>query len=104
MSGQQSATIATGRGRAGAASTTVGIRELRDGLSRYLERVKAGEGLTITEHGRPIARLEPVARHTLAELIALGLATPPTRPLSHVADLRPVVPHGSVIELLHDDG
>ena len=33
------------------------MRELRDHLSRYLERVKAGEGLTVTEHGRPIAHL-----------------------------------------------
>ena len=33
------------------------MRELRDHLSRYLERVKAGEELTVTEHGRPIAHL-----------------------------------------------
>ena len=37
--------------------TAVGIRELRDHLSAYLERVKAGETFTVTEHGRPIARL-----------------------------------------------
>jgi prevent-host-death family protein len=42
-----------------AASKTVGVRELRQNLSRYLERVKAGETLTVTERGQEVARLVP---------------------------------------------
>lgn len=38
---------------------TVGVRELRQNLSRYLERVKEGETLTVTERGREVARLVP---------------------------------------------
>jgi prevent-host-death family protein len=38
---------------------TVGVRELRQNLSRYLERVKAGETLTVTERGHEVARLVP---------------------------------------------
>jgi prevent-host-death family protein len=38
---------------------TVGVRELRQNLSRYLERVKAGETLTVTERGQEVARLVP---------------------------------------------
>jgi len=38
---------------------SVGVRELRQNLSRYLERVKAGEALDVTEHGRLVARLSP---------------------------------------------
>lgn len=54
-----------------------GIRDLRDHLSRYLERVKAGEELTVTDRGRPIARLVPVGgKDTLDRLIAEGLVTP----------------------------
>ncbi len=41
------------------ASTTVGVRELRQNLSRYLERVKDGETLTVTERGHEVARLVP---------------------------------------------
>lgn len=41
------------------ASDQVGVRELRQNLSRYLERVKAGETLTVTERGREVARLIP---------------------------------------------
>ena len=38
----------------------VGIRELRQNLSVYLERVKAGESLTVTERGSEVARLVPM--------------------------------------------
>ncbi len=38
---------------------TVGVRELRQNLSKYLTRVKRGETLTVTERGREVARLVP---------------------------------------------
>jgi len=38
----------------------VGIRELRAGLSRYVEQVKQGEEIVVTEHGKPVARLVPM--------------------------------------------
>jgi prevent-host-death family protein len=37
----------------------VGVRELRQNLSRYLDRVKDGETLTVTERGQEVARLVP---------------------------------------------
>ena len=40
-------------------AASVGIRELRQNLSRYLERVKAGEDLIVTERGEEVARLVP---------------------------------------------
>jgi prevent-host-death family protein len=54
-----------------------GIRDLRDHLSRYLERVRSGEELTVTDRGQPIARLVPVdGPNTRDLLIAEGLVTP----------------------------
>ena len=38
----------------------VGAYEAKTHLPRLLERVRQGESLTITRHGRPIARLVPV--------------------------------------------
>lgn len=38
----------------------VGIRELRQNLSIYVDRVKEGETLEVTEHGRPVAELGPL--------------------------------------------
>ncbi len=37
----------------------VGIRELRQNLSVYVQRVKDGESLEVTEHGHPVAILRP---------------------------------------------
>lgn len=39
-----------------------GIRALRDHLSHYLDRVRAGEELTITDRGTAIARIVPVSQ------------------------------------------
>lgn len=56
----------------------VGVRELRDHLSQYLERVKAGAEVVVTEHGVPIAYLVPRPRSAkLAEMIAAGRARAP---------------------------
>lgn len=58
----------------------IGIRELRDGLSRHLAQVRAGETITITDHGKPIARIVPIKKPSrLEELIAEGRITPATR-------------------------
>ena len=37
------------------------VSGLKSSLSAYLRQVKAGEEVLITEHGRPIARLLPIA-------------------------------------------
>ncbi|HOU12312.1 MAG TPA: type II toxin-antitoxin system prevent-host-death family antitoxin [Anaerolineae bacterium] len=44
------------------AETTVGIRALKTQLSHYLQRVKGGESLIITERGMPIGRIVPTGR------------------------------------------
>jgi prevent-host-death family protein len=61
----------------------VGVRELRQNLSVYLDRVKQGESLTVTEHGTEVARLVPMPTGgaTIERLIAEGRAWPPTRDL-----------------------
>ncbi|HEY0167472.1 MAG TPA: type II toxin-antitoxin system prevent-host-death family antitoxin [Jatrophihabitans sp.] len=54
----------------------VGIKELRDSLSRHLADVRAGGTVTITDHGRAIARIVPVDRPSrLEQLIAEGRVT-----------------------------
>jgi prevent-host-death family protein len=39
---------------------TVGVRDLKNNLSRHLKRVQSGERLVITDRGRSIATLSPV--------------------------------------------
>ena len=45
----------------------VGIRELRDGLSRFLAEVRGGQTITVTDHGKPIAQIVPVSVPTALE-------------------------------------
>ncbi|MGE5851159.1 MAG: type II toxin-antitoxin system Phd/YefM family antitoxin [Candidatus Methylomirabilota bacterium] len=61
---------------------TTGVAELKARLSRYLERVKGGQEVLITERGLPVAKLVPLhvmerrasRRHRLARagLLHLG--------------------------------
>lgn len=63
---------------------SMGIAELKALLSETLARVKAGDEVTVTEHGRPIARIMPLSRaNPLAatkELVRTGLVKPPEKP------------------------
>jgi prevent-host-death family protein len=80
-----------------------GIRELRDHLSRYLEIVRDGQEVTVTDHGTAVARLVPVDQpRALDRLIAEGLATPAqvrkrTRPAGHGINSK-----GTVSDLVAD--
>lgn len=58
----------------------VGVRELRDGLSKHLALVKNGETITVTEHGKPIARIVPPGDSVIERLIAEGRITPAKHP------------------------
>jgi prevent-host-death family protein len=85
-------------------SSTVGIRELRQNLSIYLDRVKKGESLTVTEHGAAVALLRPLATasNVLARLVAEGRATAPTRSIRDLPRPRNVTLDRPPSELLDD--
>lgn len=71
-----------------ARNNTVGVRELRQNLSIYLERVKAGEALTVTDRGEEVAILRPMPKtnDVIERLIAEGRATRPTRNIRDVIE------------------
>jgi prevent-host-death family protein len=68
-------------------SDSVGVRELRQNLSRYLDRVKDGHALVVTERGREVARLVPSGPSAAgyARLAEEFGATVPTARLADVA-------------------
>lgn len=79
-----------------------GIRELRDHLSKYLERVRDGEEVIVTDRGTAVARVVPIEQpRPYDRLVAEGIIEPAkvekrTRPKKRVeAD-------GSVSELVAD--
>lgn len=69
---------------------TVGVRELKNQLSSFLDRVKAGEDITVTEHGRPIARLTAIGGDVdrMAELVEAGIVKPAARRGRRLPDKR----------------
>lgn len=70
----------------------VAIRELKARLSAYLERAAAGELITVTDRGRPVAVLGPVLGPVdLSAAVSAGWVTP-----ASTRGLRPVRRHRSV--------
>ena len=77
-----------------------GIRELRDHLSRYLELVRDGEEVSVTDHGKAVARLVPLdSPRPLDRLIAEGLVTP-RRTAKRARTGKPITTRGSVSDLV----
>jgi prevent-host-death family protein len=75
----------------------VGVRELRQNLSKYLERIARGERLEVTDRGRPVAVLAPLppAEGALERLIASGRVHAPTSDL--LASLPPEGPASATL-------
>jgi len=67
----------------------IGVRELRQHASRYLERAGRGETLEVTDRGRPVARLVPVNSDAWTAMVASGKVTVADDP-ADVADEPPV--------------
>lgn len=60
----------------------VGVRALKQNASAVVAEAAAGKEITITDRGRPVAQLVPVASGRLDALVAAGRARPARRALS----------------------
>ncbi len=77
----------------------VGVRALRDGLSKHLAQVRGGATVTVTDHGQVIARIVPAGAPTALErLITEGRVHRATRPKGPAP--KPVKVDGSVSDLI----
>lgn len=56
--------------------TEIGVRALKQNASRVVAEAAAGEVITVTSRGEPVARLTALGRSRLEELVDAGLATP----------------------------
>jgi prevent-host-death family protein len=86
----------------------IGVRELRQHASRYLDRVKAGETVEVTERGRLVALLVPPhpSSGPRDDMIAAGLLVPATRPFQpprRVSVLPGVPDTGAILDDLRRD-
>ena len=79
----------------------IGVRELREQLRHWLDAVESGHEITVTERGRPIARLIGARSPTpLQRLIAEGVVTPARRPRRASSTHRKVKAKGTVSDLV----
>jgi prevent-host-death family protein len=63
----------------------IGLREANQRFSKVIKVVRSGEEVTLTERGRPIARIIPIPSHedtetAIQRLVAVGLLRPATKP------------------------
>ena len=88
----------------------VSIGRLKARLSEYLRRAKAGEGVVVTDRGRPVARLvglegEGAQQGRVTELVRAGLARRPQQPLDPrvLERRRPSDPDGRSLEAVLEE-
>tara|TARA_B100000519_G_scaffold183108_1_gene176462 strand:- start:140 stop:412 length:273 start_codon:yes stop_codon:yes gene_type:complete len=86
---------------------SIGVRELRQHASRYLDRVAAGELIEITDRGRPVARLVPIASDPWQALIDSAEVVPASA-AQDIRDFTPIAAPGAqtaseVLERLRAD-
>jgi prevent-host-death family protein len=83
----------------------IGVRELRQHASRYLDRVKSGETVEVTERGRLVALIVPPepARAARERLIAEGRLIPATRGLQLPRRIRAARTTEEVLDDLRED-
>ncbi len=79
----------------------VGVKELRDHLRQWLEAVQRGEEITVTERGKPVARLVRASGPSAYErLVAQGVITPAKRPKRPSSSYPQVMVKGSLSDIV----
>lgn len=69
--------------------TEVGIRALKQNASAVVSDAAAGETVTITDRGRPVAQLTPIPASPLRRLVDAGRARPPRRDIRELPEPEP---------------
>ena len=84
----------------------VGIRELRQTAAQVVAKVAAGQVITITDRGRPVAQMSPLVSSSIERLRERGLITPATRTFEeYCASTKPTTgpPLSPVLQQLRDE-
>lgn len=82
---------------------SAGVRELRDHLSRYLDLVRDGTPVTVTDHGVPIGTIVPMRfTERTMELYRQGRVTLPTLPKADASAFRLTDVDGGIQDILRE--
>lgn len=86
--------------------TTVGVRELKSQLSKYLRQVKLGRTVVITEHGKVVAQLGPIGQSVeekMKAMVKAGLAEWNGKKLKPMKPVARVKAGHSVAQIIIED-
>lgn len=88
--------------------TRVSISELKAKLSQFLDLVRQGEEVIVTDRGKPVARIGPLRGAAgddarLETLVRTGRVRAPTHPVDLSRLDRPVDPEGRSLEALLEE-
>ncbi len=79
------------------------MRELKQNPAAAIQAAAAGERVTVTDRGRPVAQLLPISGSPLADLRAAGLVRAPRRPIAALPAPRVGLELSSSLAELRDD-
>lgn len=89
----------------------VSVSRLKDQLSAYLRKVRAGQTLLVTDRNEPVAQLVPIPQQEsederVARLVAQGVISLPKGPPLDMREFlrrRPVIEGAGVLEALLEE-
>ncbi len=89
----------------------VSISRLKDQLSAYLQKVRGGQTVIVTDRNRPVAQLIPIVRQErederIARLVSQGIirqSKGPRLDMKEFLKRRPVIENAGVLEALLEE-
>lgn len=79
----------------------VGVRDLRDHLSHWIDEIRNGSVVIVTAHGRPVARIAPLdSEDSLRRLVREGRVRAPDMPRKPSKKLQRVKARSEVSSLV----
>ncbi len=86
---------------------TVGVKQLKDNLSGFLQKVENGEVVLVSRHGKSIAELRPVfenkEQETIAELRRISLITGGSGKIRQVKSIKNQDPGSLMSDMIADE-
>ena len=83
---------------------TIGVKELRNNLSRILKRVEKGTVVTVLRHGKDVVELRPITKSTEQKLLnrlrdkdLLGGGPGEIGPVKTIKNLKPEMPVSDLV-------
>lgn len=87
--------------------TSIGVKELRDNLSRFIKRVERGEVIRVLRHGKRVLELRPIIKSAeqnfVDRLKKKGIVSGGSGKISSVKSVKNLKPEKPVSDIIIED-